>query len=139
MHGLPTCKDEEACICSLKKGKAKKCKKDQVCLNDYCYNNPNFRKFNDVAYYFIFDTNDDQTYDRIWNLMFVDDKLPMCSLFNTVKENGSDNNLCETARDLTVADVMTHCGSAPIPDDVKTLFCTISMEQDALVFSGWHK
>ena len=139
VHGLPTCKDEDACICYMKKGKTKKCNKDQVCLNDYCYNNPNFRKFGDVAYYFIFDTNDDQTYDRIWNLMFVDATLPICSLFSHVKENGSSNDICETSQDMTVEDVMTHCGSAAIPADVKTLFCTMSMEQDALVFSGWHK
>ena len=141
VRGLPTCKDEENCLCSRKKIKAKLCKLDQVCLNDRCYNNPNFRKFGDIAYYYIFDTKEDATYDRIWNLMFVDANLPICSLFSQIKEAGSDHNICddEATKENTVADLMTHCGTASIPDDVKILFCTLSMDQTALVFSGWHK
>ncbi|MBQ1266921.1 MAG: hypothetical protein IIY06_09230 [Proteobacteria bacterium] len=141
VNGLPTCKDEATCICSNKKGKIKTCKLDQVCLNNYCYNNPNFRKFDDIAYYYHIDATDDTTRDRVWNLLFVDEPLPICNLFEHIKEKGSEKDICADAslREKTVADLMMHCGTAPIPDDVKALFCTLGMDQDSLTFSGWHK
>ena len=140
-YGLPTCRNEETCICSNKKGKTKTCKVGQVCLNNYCYNNPNFRKFGDTAYYYNLGKFDPIEYEKIWNLMFVDETLPICSIFPKIREASSDNNICDGDQTKTVADVMTHCGTAPIPDDVKVLFCDINFDlnDEVLKFSGWHK
>ncbi len=141
VKGIPKCTAEE-CLCH----KAK-CKTGKYCLNAYCYNDPYFRKIDGNTYYYrilggddLADAGENEKYrDQLWDLLFIDEQMPICQRYASIKIKGSDDDLCQndTTKNMTVAEALTHCGTAPIPENVSNLYCTFGINNGALELSGW--
>ncbi len=141
--GFPKCTAEE-CVCH----KAK-CKNGKYCLNGICYGDPYFRKIDGKVYYYHILTGDDladagekeKFRDTLWTLLFMNETDLICRLFPDIRVKGSDSNLCQDPAhsNMTIADALTHCGVADIPENVASLYCTLDIIDNALVFSGWQE
>ena len=152
MHfGVPRCAQEDSCAC----GKKGKCANGKYCVNGTCYGDPYTRKIGGKTYYYhifskeIADAGDKEKYrNDLWALMFVDMTLPsegnpgrpICSMFSSVREKGSAEDLCKSAdhSGITIEDILTHCGTKEIPDNVANMYCTLDVVDGALEFSGWE-
>ena len=148
--GLPKC-TSESCAC----GKKGKCNEGKYCLDGTCYGNPYKRSIDGKVYYYhifskeIVDAGPKEQYrNDLWSLMFINlnndnneaEPVRICSLFDSVKVKGSDDDICKSEKgaEMTLADILTRCGTAEIPEKVATMYCTLDVVDGALQFSGWE-
>ena len=141
-RGLPQC-DSDECVCHKTK-----CKSGAFCLNGVCYGDPYFRKIDGKVYYYHLFTKDpvadagakEKYRDVVWELLFMDESAAICSKFGSVRVKGGAEDICKDSEHagMTVAEAMKHCGTAPIPEKVATMYCTLDVEDGALLFSGWE-
>ena len=146
--GLPKCVNE-TCAC----GKKGKCAEGKYCLDGICYGDPYKRSIDGKVYYYhlfgkeIADAGPKEAYrNDLWSLMFINlnsdnnEPVRICSLFDAVRVKGSDEDICKSEKgaEMTVADILTRCGTAEIPEKVATMYCTLDVVDGALQFSGWE-
>ncbi|MBR4985842.1 MAG: hypothetical protein IKY83_08895 [Proteobacteria bacterium] len=132
VNGFPKCTADE-CACHKTK-----CKSGQHCLNGVCYTDPYFRKLDGKTYYFRIAS--DAHRDALWNFLFMDESDELCTHGIAIREGDRSDDLCKDPEHsaMTVAEALKHCGTAPIPQKVATMFCTLDMKDGALHFSGWQ-
>ena len=152
--GVPKC-TEETCAC----GKKGTCQQGKYCLDGICISNPYRRKLLDgkMYYYHIFDKDlvdagpKEQYRNDLWSLMFVNLKNPdnenefeyICNYFNPVKVKGSDEDICQSDKyqnnETTINEMLMHCGTGEIPENVANMYCMLDVVDGVLQFSGWQE